>query len=275
MSTRRELSKQVPATIVEGYAVERKIALMSKKSQHQIETLISTWNRVADAYNDIDYHGPDHKANLQILLECTGDPREKTCCEVGSGSGTTSAILASLGASVMLIDCAPKALRFAMSLFKKLHIEGDFCQMDAFQLGISDASFDVVWNGGVIEHFDDTRKVKLIREMWRILKPGGVLWIQAPSRFDLPFVLYKSITEWRGSWPYGFEDDLTPSRLNDLCRQADLHNVKIFSYNPIVGWWFIPFGKIITQKLGLNTARLHAKRSRRGHVVCMTAHKPE
>jgi 2-polyprenyl-3-methyl-5-hydroxy-6-metoxy-1,4-benzoquinol methylase len=248
---------------------------MSKNNQDQIGTIVSVWNRVADAYQTTDYHRPDNKANLQILLNCTGDPRKRAYCEVGSGSGTTSAMLASLGASVTLIDCAPKALRFAMSLFKQLHLEGDFCQMDAFQLGISDASFDVVWNGGVIEHFDDTRKVKLIREMWRILKPGGVLWVQAPSRFDLPFVLYKSITEWRGSWPYGFEDDLTPSRLNDLCRQADLYNAKIFSYNPVVGWWFLPFGKTITQKLGLNEPRWHTKKSRLGHVVCLTAHKCE
>jgi len=248
---------------------------MSKNSQDQIETLISVWNRVADAYQAIDYHRPDNRANLQILLNCTGDPRKRTYCEVGSGSGTTSAMLASLGASVTLIDCAPKALSFAMSLFKKLHIAGQFCQMDAFQLGISDGSFDVVWNGGVIEHFDDTRKVKLIREMWRILKPGGVLWIQAPSRFDPPFILYKSITERLGSWPYGFEDDLTPRRLMDLCRQADLHNAKIFSYNPVVGWWFLPFGKTVTQKLGLNAPHWHTRKSRLGHVVCMTARKCE
>jgi 2-polyprenyl-3-methyl-5-hydroxy-6-metoxy-1,4-benzoquinol methylase len=209
------------------------------------------------------------------LLHCIGDPREKTCCEVGSGTGTTSAMLASLGASVTLIDSSPKALSFAKSLFEKLHIEGDYCQMDAFKLAIADASFDVVWNGGVIEHFDDTRKVKLIREMWRILQPGGVLFIQAPSRLDLPFVLYKSISERLGSWPYGFEDDLTQNRLKYLCRQAGLQTAKIFSYNPVVGWWFLPFGKTITQKLGLNTPRWHAKKSRLGHVVCMTEHKCE
>jgi methylase of polypeptide subunit release factors len=96
---------------------------MGRNSQDQIETIISVWNRVADAYQTIDYHRPDNKANLQILLKCTGDPRKRAYCEFGPSSGTTSAMLASLGASIMLIDCVPKALRFAMSLFKKPHIE--------------------------------------------------------------------------------------------------------------------------------------------------------
>jgi 2-polyprenyl-3-methyl-5-hydroxy-6-metoxy-1,4-benzoquinol methylase len=246
---------------------------MSKNNQRQRENLVALWNRVADAYEHIDYDGPDYKANLQILLECTGEPRNKTYCEVGSGTGTTSAMLASLGANVTLIDHSPKALSFTKSLFSKLHLKGNYCLMDAFNLGITVASFDVVWNGGVIEHFYDSDKINLIREMWRILRPGGVLCILAPNQFDLPFVLYKFVAERLGLWPYGFEDDLTPSRLERLSQQAGLAYSKIFSYNPVVGWWFIPFGKIITQKLGLNTVRWHAKRSRRGHVVCMTAHK--
>lgn len=248
---------------------------MSKINQYQSENLVTVWDRIADRYDYKDFEGPDDKANLQILIECTGDPRNNTYCEVGSGSGSTSAKLASLGANVTLIDSSPKALSSAKRRFKKLHLEGNYCLMDALNLGLSDESFDVVWNGGVIEHFYDSGKIKLIREMWRILKPGGALFIQVPNQFDLPFVLYKFVAERRRSWPFGFEDDLTPNRLERLSRQAGLDSPNIFSYNPVSGWWFVPFGKAITQKLGLNTPRRHAKKSRLGHVVCMTAFKPK
>ena len=50
---------------------------MSKNSQDQIETIVSVWNRVADGYQTTDYDRPDNKANLQILLNCTGDPRKR------------------------------------------------------------------------------------------------------------------------------------------------------------------------------------------------------
>jgi hypothetical protein len=41
----------------------------------------------------------------------------------------------------------------------------------------------------------------------------------------------------------------------------------------VVGWWFLPYGRRLTDLLGLNTAGWHARRTRYGHVLAMAARK--
>ena len=242
-----------------------------RSNRYQQSDVISVWDRVAETYTAT--FGVDCQANLQILLECVGDPVGRKFCEVGCGSGTISALLAKMGARITLVDLAPKALAFAKRHFEQLGHEADFCLQDGLQMGFRSNEFDVVWNEGVIEHFADEGKVALIKEMWRIVRPGGVLFIRAPHVSDIPFTLGKVIAERRGTWKYGYEDDLTLGRLRKLARRAGLQHTKVFAYNPITGWWFLPYGRAITQRLGLNTVEWHAKRSPFGHVVSLLARK--
>lgn len=233
---------------------------MNKLNKHQQEDVISVWDKVATTYNEIDIMGADYRAYLQVILECTGNPMGRTFCEVGCGSGTTSALLAHMGAIVTLVDLSPKALEFAQKHFESLNLKANYYRQDALKMDFTDESFDVVWNGGVVEHFEDDGKIKLISDMRRILKPGGILLIKAPNKWDIPFTLFKIWAEWRKTWPFGYEDDLTIRRFTSLAKQAGVSNFKIFAYNPIVGWWFGKYGKQVTEKLGLNTTYWHAKK---------------
>jgi len=131
----------------------------------------------------------------------------------------------------------------------------------------------VVWNGGVIEHFTDEGKVALIREMYRITRPGGLLLIVVPNALDLPFRLGKWIAERRGKWIFGYEDDLSEGRFRRLAERAGLKQVDLSAHNPIVGWWFLPYGRWLTDRLGLNTTRWHAKQTRFGHALSLAARK--
>jgi 2-polyprenyl-3-methyl-5-hydroxy-6-metoxy-1,4-benzoquinol methylase len=195
-------------------------------------------------------------------------------CEVGCGSGTSSAILAGLGARVTLVDLSPKALATARDHFARLSLVADYCRQNGLQMGFRDGAFDVVWNGGVIEHFSDEGKVSLIREMWRVTKPGGLLLIAVPNARDLPFIVGKKLAQWRGKWIFGYEDDLNEHRFRALARAAGIHAMEFRAHNPIVGWWFLPFGRSVTRRLGLDTAAWHAKKSRLGHVLTLAARKP-
>jgi len=246
---------------------------MANVPSYQQPDLVNVWDKVSETYTGIDLSAPDHRASMQHFLAITGDPRGRSFCEVGSGSGTTSGALAALGARITLVDISPKSLDFARRHFQEHGLGASYALQDGLRMGFRDGSFDVVWNGGVIEHFTDEGKVALIREMYRVTKPGGLLLIVVPNAHDLPFRLGKWIAERRGKWIFGFEDDLSEGRFRALARRAGLPDVEFSAHNPVVGWWFLPYGRRLTDLLGLNTARRHARRTRFGHVLAMAARK--
>ena len=247
---------------------------MPEAPHHQKPNLVEVWDKVAEAYGTIDVLAPDYQAYLEDFLSCVGPPAGRSFCEVGCGSGTGSAALGRMGARITLVDFSRKALAFARGHFGRLGIGAQCVLQDGLRLGFRDGAFDVVWNGGVIEHFVDEGKVALMREMWRVVRPGGLLVILVPNAHDLPFRLGKWIRERRGTWTFGYEDDLSIGRFRKLAARAGLPPGECFAHNPIVGWWFLPHGKAITNRLGLNTRRWHAKRTRFGHVVRLSARKP-
>ena len=241
---------------------------------HQPENIASVWNQVAATYASIDPEAPDRIAYHNHLLQAIGDPKGLTICEVGCGSGTTSAFFASLGARITLVDLTAGALRFAHDHFHRLGLAADYAQMNGLRMGIRDGAFDVTWNGGVIEHFTDEGKIGLIREMYRVVKPGGLLLIIVPNAHDWPFRLGKWIAERRGKWIFGFEDDLSAGRFRRLAAGAGLTRVELSAFNPIVGWWFLPYGRKLMDLLRLNTPAWHRKRSRFGHALALVVRKP-
>jgi len=247
---------------------------MAHPGSYQQPDLVQIWDRVAETYAGVDISAPDHRAYQEHLLAVMGPPAGRTICEVGSGSGTTSAILGGLGARVTLVDLSPRSLETARGHFRRLGLAAEYCRQDGLRMGFRDGSFDIVWNGGVIEHFSDEGKVALMREMWRVTRPGGLLVIVVPNAMDLPFMLGKKIAQWRGKWIFGYEDDLSASRFRRLADRAGVAPAELHAHNPIVGWWFLPYGRALTARLGLDSPRWHAKRSRFGHVLTLAARKP-
>jgi len=241
---------------------------------YQQPDLVDVWDQVSERYGRIDYSAPDHQAFLERFLELTGPPAERSFCEVGSGSGTTSGELALRGGRITLVDISPKSLAFARRHFDARKLPAQYALQDGLRLGFRDGSFDVVWNGGVIEHFTDEGKIALIREMYRVVKPGGLLLIIVPNAHDWPFRLGKWIAERRGKWIFGFEDDLSAGRFRRLAAGAGLTRVELSAFNPIVGWWFLPYGRKLMDLLRLNTPAWHRKRSRFGHALALVVRKP-
>ena len=247
---------------------------MTESPSYQQPDLAHVWDQVSERYAAIDLGAPDHQALIERFLELVGPPSGRSFCEVGSGSGTTSGELARRGGRITLVDLSPKSLGFARGYFRSAKLPAQYALQDGLRMGFRDGTFDVVWNGGVIEHFTDEGKIALIREMYRVVKPGGLLLIVVPNAHDWPFRLGKWIAEKRGKWIFGFEDDLHESRFRKLAKDAGITNVEFTAYNPIVGWWFLPYGRKLTDLLGLNTKAWHLKKSRYGHALAMTVRKP-
>jgi glycosyltransferase involved in cell wall biosynthesis/ubiquinone/menaquinone biosynthesis C-methylase UbiE len=95
----------------------------------------------------------------------------KQVLEIGAGMGTDLCQFALNGAYVTDLDLASGHLELARENFKLRGLSGEFIQHDAEHLPFDNNSFDVVYSNGVIHHTPNT--VQVIKEMYRVLKPGG------------------------------------------------------------------------------------------------------
>jgi len=243
---------------------------IKKLSWKQLELV---WSKEAKNYSILSEFGPDYVAYFQVLSEVIGDLQGKRIADIGSGTAIVSGYFAEQGADLTLIDISDEALKFGRNYFVKKKLKGKFLKQNAFTTKLPENYFDVVWNGGVIEHFVDKDKVKMIEKMWSLVKTGGMLLITAPNARDIPFMLAKQLLILRKKWSFGEEDNLTQGKMNKLARFAGITNLHSFCFNPIVGWWFFPYGKEVTTAIGLNRLKLHKTKCPVGHNIVFWAVK--
>jgi len=92
--------------------------------------------------------------------------------ECGCGSARASRFLARAGFDCTMMDYSLPALRLAAAGFAADGLPGRFAAGDILALSFREGSFDAVHSGGVLEFFADIKAP--IREMVRVLRPGGV-----------------------------------------------------------------------------------------------------
>jgi ubiquinone/menaquinone biosynthesis C-methylase UbiE len=96
--------------------------------------------------------------------------------ELGSGRGTTSMYLARWKLDVTLVDLSREGLELACENFKKNGLAQPHTYLaDARDTGLPPATFDCIYNIGLLEHFVDPLPV--LAESLRLLKPGGYLFM--------------------------------------------------------------------------------------------------
>lgn len=235
--------------------------------------LVATWNKEAKSYRFENDSQVDYLADFYNLIHNFGKLKGKNILEVGSGTGQASAYLASKGGIVNLVDISVKSLEFSRKYFASRNLPVKIYNQNAFAMKFPNQSFDYVWNGGVIEHFDDEDKVLMLKKMWKLVKPGGKLLITVPNALDIPFMIAKKVLEIRRKWSFGDEDDMTMERMRGIARLAGINNFSIYAYNPVVGFWFFPYGREVTNILGLNNLKTHRSRTPFGHVIIFCAKK--
>lgn len=111
--------------------------------------------------------------------------------DIGSSTGIIANYCADYFGSVTGIDIDENAIKFAGENFKKNNLY--FFQHDSMAIDFSDDKFDVVICAQVYEHVPDAKK--LMSEIHRILKPGGICYFAAGNRlnireahYNLPFL---------------------------------------------------------------------------------------
>jgi 2-polyprenyl-3-methyl-5-hydroxy-6-metoxy-1,4-benzoquinol methylase len=100
--------------------------------------------------------------------------------EVGCAPGKILAWVASaLGANVAGLDYSERGIDWSRQLFEVLGLQADLRCEDVFETSFAPGTFDVVYSVGVIEHFDDPRRI--VRTHVNLLKPGGKAVITVPN----------------------------------------------------------------------------------------------
>lgn len=97
--------------------------------------------------------------------------------EYGCGSASMSIYLGTLGYRTFALDRSLSGLHVAR-LNQAMHAGGSpplpVLVGDAMQLPMADGTFDVVMSYGLLEHFDDANLDRLLADVIRVLKPGGL-----------------------------------------------------------------------------------------------------
>jgi ubiquinone/menaquinone biosynthesis C-methylase UbiE len=117
--------------------------------------------------------------------------RERRVLEVGCGSGFAVQLFAEAGADVSARDLTPWAAETTRKRLAAFGLEADVAQGDGEQLEFPDGEFDLVFSWGVIHHSNDMDRA--LRELVRVLVPGGTLVLMVYNRRSLFYGVYKAL----------------------------------------------------------------------------------
>jgi ubiquinone/menaquinone biosynthesis C-methylase UbiE len=109
-------------------------------------------------------------AYLPRVVEFTAY-KGKRLLEVGCGLGIDLVRFAQHGAIVTGVDLAEESIKLASEHFAFKGVDGDLRTMNGEHLQFTDGSFDAVYAHGVLQYTSDAER--MIREIHRVLKPGG------------------------------------------------------------------------------------------------------
>ena len=155
-------------------------------------------NRTAEAYfarlKNWDFHhalplwhpagAPNQLNNFAQVLHGLQLLPGMTVVDFGAGSCWASRWLTQMGMKAIALDVSPTALKIGQALYQRLPVIGDrpkprFLVFDGHRIDLPDASVDRILCMDTFHHLFNPDEV--LREMSRILKPGGIAGFSEPG----------------------------------------------------------------------------------------------
>jgi SAM-dependent methyltransferase len=160
----------------------------------------------------------------RFILRHLGDVRGKTLLDLGCGAGENSVYFAMRGARCTASDYSPGMVEVALKLAQQNGVQIDGRVINAMHIDYPDNTFDIVYASNLLHHIPDS--LATIREMHRILKPGGKMCFWDPLRHNPVINVYRRMaTEVR-------TEDETPLHINTV-RQVKA----LFSHTEADTFW--------------------------------------
>lgn len=148
--------------------------------------------------------------------------------DIGCGNGDFVRLASLLGWDAQGLDPDPSAVAAGRKAGLMV-MEGGFPNVD-----MSDGQFDVVILSNVIEHVHDP--VLALREVYRILKPSGRIWLATPNLDSAGHHIFQN--NWRGIEPPRHLVIFNPSSLILACKRVGFKNLVFKRQPPGSSWYF-------------------------------------
>ncbi|HQF53613.1 MAG TPA: class I SAM-dependent methyltransferase [Fibrobacteria bacterium] len=142
--------------------------------------------------------GERHRKLMSWIDSLPGD--KKRVIEIGCGFGSNIRRL-----KQERTDIEAHALDFSEISVANIKDAVDQAhRADCQNTGLPEGHFDFIYSSGLMEHFRD--EGPFVREMYRILKPGGLMATFVPARWSI-WQLYQLMWKLgkRGGWIHGYE----------------------------------------------------------------------
>jgi len=167
------------------------------------------------------HRSPEEEARLARVVVLAEVQPGQAVLDVATGTGVLIPhLLSRLGAAgrVVATDLSPGMLEVARR--KGFPPNVTFLEADVHQLPLPDADFDQVICNAALPHFED--QVESIREMARVLRPGGMLTISHPIGRDAVNARHRN-----AGGPVRHHQVPPPDVMSELLRAAGLTEVQI------------------------------------------------
>jgi len=206
------------------------------------------------------YWWEDYYSQICIYMNGILTDNGARIIELGSGSGKATLLLHK-NYKKELFDISHNALAFAKELNKRIQSPYvQYVQGNAFANKLPSSSYDLVWNIGVLEHYDLTNAQTYCDEMVRLTKRNGYMAVAIPNFASLQIkkarLLRASFLHWVPGYRLDNEIEYSASELQSIIVKSaraqgrEIVTVEIMRFgNPLLmetpKWVLKTFGMVI------------------------------
>jgi cyclopropane fatty-acyl-phospholipid synthase-like methyltransferase len=160
----------------------------------------------------------------EVMAEVANIKASDVILDAGCGIGGSSIFLAEMiGCKVTGISLSERQIKKAKELVieKRVEDKTEFKVMNYCATSFPDKSFDVVWGCESICYADD--KEQFIKEVYRLLKPGGRLVVADGFVTDFKNNDHPTIRKWLDGWQVNYLE--SPERFQQFMDGAGFKNI--------------------------------------------------
>lgn len=144
-----------------------------------------------DGIRVVDYFEACTAPENRFILKCLGDLRRAQLLDLGCGAGENSVYFAKKGAHCVAADYSPGMVNVALQLAAANQVQVEGKVVNAMEIDFPDHTFDIVYASNLLHHLPDPKAA--IREMYRVLKPGGKACFWDPLKHNPIINVYRRI----------------------------------------------------------------------------------